>query len=390
MKTAAIIAEYNPFHNGHKFIADKARELGYDGIIAVMSGNWVQRGDTAVISKFARTRQALECGIDLVTELPTYQAMATAQKFARGAIDIISSLGVDALVFGSECGDLTTLMQTVYCIRSKEFESVLRANLDSGMSLAKAREAAVDALCGSGDLLRSPNDTLAVEYINAAKDKNLNLKFHAIKRVGAEHNSESPVGEYCSASKLRSFILSGDIDETKKYMPNESFEILKTEAENGRVSDIKRLEKTVLAVLRSTPKEDYKSLPDISEGIENRLFAAARMSSDLKALNEYTATKRYTNARLRRLILSAFLKERLDKIPDSVPYIRILGCNKTGAEILHEARNSSRLPIVMRSTSLKENRYFKFEERATDIYSLSFMSPSPCGEEYTNGIIIKK
>mgnify|MGYP006049067913 FL=1 len=146
----------------------------------------------------------------------------------------------------------------------------------------------------------------------------------------------------------------------------------------------------MLAVLRSTPKEDYKSLPDISEGIENRLFAAARMSSDLKALNEYTATKRYTNARLRRLILSAFLKERLDKIPDSVPYIRILGCNKTGAEILHEARNSSRLPIVMRSTSLKENRYFKFEERATDIYSLSFMSPSPCGEEYTNGIIIKK
>ena len=181
MKTAAIIAEYNPFHNGHKFLAQKANELGYDGLVAVMSGNWVQRGDTAVISKFARTKQALECGIDLVAELPTYWAMATAQKFAKGAVDIIANLNVDALVFGSECGDITKLMQTVYTIRSKDFEVRLRSYLDSGLNLAKARETVVEELCGNGELLRSPNDTLAIEYINAAKDLNLNIKFQKRK-----------------------------------------------------------------------------------------------------------------------------------------------------------------------------------------------------------------
>ena len=390
MKTAAIIAEYNPFHNGHKFLAQKANELGYDGLVAVMSGNWVQRGDTAVISKFARTKQALECGIDLVAELPTYWAMATAQKFAKGAVDIIASLNVDALVFGSECGDITKLMQTVYTIRSKDFEVRLRSYLDSGLNLAKARETVVEELCGNGELLRSPNDTLAIEYINAAKDLNLNIKFHAIKRVGAEHDSDTATDIYCSASQLRNFILSGNIEKAEKYMPAESFEILKDEYKNGKISDLTRLEKTILAVLRSTSKEEYKALPDISEGIESRLFGAARMSSNFNGLMEYTATKRYTNARLRRLILSAFLKEKKDEIPSTVPYIRVLGCDKKGAEILQNARNSSKLPIIMRSTSLKDNACFKFEERATDIYSLSQFEPSPCGEEYTNGIITKK
>lgn len=390
MKTAAIIAEYNPFHNGHKYLADKARDLGYEGLAAVMSGNWVQRGDTAVISKFARTKQALECGVDLVAELPTYWAMSTAQKFAKGAVDIIANLNVDALVFGSECGDITRLMQAVYCIRSKDFEARLRSYLDSGMNLAKARETAVGELCGNGELLRSPNDTLAIEYINAAKDLNLNIKFHAVKRVGAEHDSDKAFGEFCSASVLRGLILNSDLDTAAKYMPAPSLEILKEEALAGKVSDLTRLEKTILAVLRSSTKEEYKALPDISEGIENRLFGAARMSSDFDGLMEYTATKRYTNARLRRLILAAFLKERKNDIPDTVPYIRVLGCNKTGADILQNARNSSKLPIIMRSTSLKEDSCFKFEERATDIYSLSLFDPSPCGEEYTNGIIIKK
>lgn len=390
MKTAAIIAEFNPFHNGHQFLCNSARNLGYDALVAVMSGNWVQRGDTAVISKFSRTSQALECGIDLVAELPTYWAMATAQKFAKGAIEIIASLNVDSLVFGSECGDLVKLMQTVYCIRSNEFKSKLRYLLDNGLSLAKAREQAVQELCGLGEILQNPNDTLAVEYINAAKDLNLNLKFHAIKRVGVEHDSTNAANDFCSASYLRELIKNGNTDDIKKYMPDAAFEILKSDIENGKFSDLLRLEKTILAVLRQMTKEEYKALPDISEGIENRLFGAARMSANFKELMEYTATKRYTNARLRRLILAAFLKENKVLIPDTVPYIRVLGCNKTGAEVLQNARSSSKLPIIMRSTSLKEDSCFAFDEKATDIYSLSLFSPSPCGEEYTNGIIIKK
>lgn len=390
MKTAAIVAEFNPFHNGHYFLAQKARELGFEGTVAVMSGNWVQRGDSAIISKFARTRQALQSGIDLVVELPTHWAMATAQKFAKGAVDIIANLNVDAIVFGSECGDITRLMQTVYCLRSNEFKSSLRELLDSGMPLASARAAAVDQLCQNGDLLRNPNDTLAVEYIYAAKELDLKLEFFAVKRIGAEHDSSAVSGSYCSASKLRSIIKSGDLLGAAKFMPKPAFDILKEEYENGRISDLTKFEKTILATLRAMPKECYKSLPDISEGIENRLFNAARMGSTFDQLMEYTATKRYTNARLRRLILSAFLRADRNEIPDTVPYIRVLGCNERGAEILQNARGSSTLPIEMRSTSLKENSCFKFEERSTDIYSLTFNSPAPCGEEFTNGVIIKK
>ncbi len=390
MRVFGIVAEYNPFHNGHKYLVDQARKMGADAVIAVMSGNWVQRGDTSIISKFARTHQALECGVDLVAELPTFWAMATAQKFARGSIEILENLGIDTLIFGSECGDIERIIKTAYCVRSQEFSRLMREMLNIGMTPAKARESAVETICGNGELLRSPNDTLAVEYISAAKSFNSKCRFIAVKRQGINHDSTQISGEFCSASALREMILAGNFSEAKKYMPEKSFDILYEQFQNGKVSDIKSLEKTILTALRTTSPEEYKQLPDISDGIENRLQTAVRLSSDLKQLTEYAATKRYTNARLRRLILSAFLKAKADDIPQSVPYIRILGCNAVGAEILKDARTNSKLPVIMRSTALKGNKVFEFELRASDIYTLSQAVPDPCGSEFTNGVIVKK
>lgn len=390
MRVFGIVAEYNPFHNGHKYLVDKAREMGADAVIAVMSGNWVQRGDTSIISKFARTHQALECGVDLVAELPTFWAMATAQKFAKGSIEILEYLGIDTLIFGSECGDIERIIKTAYCVRSQEFSRFMREMLNIGMAPAKARESAVETICGNGELLRSPNDTLAVEYISAAKSLNSKMRFVAVKRQGTDHDSAKASGEFCSASALREMILAGNLSEAKKYMPEKSFDILYEQFQNGKVSDIKSLEKTILTALRTTSPEEYKQLPDISEGIENRLQTAVRLSSDLKHLTEYAATKRYTNARLRRLILSTFLKAKADDIPQSVPYIRILGCNAVGAEILKSARINSKLPVIMRSTALKGDKVFEFESRASDIYTLSQAVPDPCGSEFTNGVIVKK
>ena len=189
-----------------------------------MSGNWVQRGDSAVISKFSRAKQALENGVDLVVELPTYWAMATAQKFAEGAIDIINSLNADTLVFGSECGDITRLMETAYCIRSDEFSAKMREYLDEGLTPAKSREKAVDALCKNGELLRSANDTLAIEYIYAAKNLNSKMKFVAVKRIGTAHNSDETNDIYCSASHLRELIQNENITETSKFMPKSSYD----------------------------------------------------------------------------------------------------------------------------------------------------------------------
>lgn len=388
MKTAAIIAEFNPFHNGHRYLIKKAHEAGYEKTVAVMSGNWVQRGDSAIISKFARARQALMNGVDLVVELPTYWAMATAQKFAKGSVEIISNLNVNAIIFGSECGDINRIMQTVYALRSADFTRILRELLDSGTPLAAARSEAIDRICGNGELLRNPNDTLAIEYISAAKELDLKLEFAAIKRIGIEHDSKEVTDCYCSAGKLRDLLKKGDLLGTARFMPKSAFSVLKEEYDLGRISDISKFEKAMLATLRTMPKECYKALPDISEGIENRLYNAARMGSNFTELMNYTATKRYTNARLRRLILSAFLRMQAEDIPKKVPYIRVLGCNSSGNEILQNARGLSTIPIEMRSTSLKDSSCFKFEERSTDIYSLTFNSPAQCGEEFTNGVII--
>ncbi len=390
MKVFGIVAEYNPFHNGHKYLVDKARENGADVIVAVMSGNWVQRGDSGIISKFARTRQALKCGVDLVVELPTYWAMSTAQKFAKGSIEILNTLNIDTLIFGSECGDVERIIRTAECVRSMEFSRLMRQLLNIGKTPAKARESAVETLTGNGELLRSPNDTLAVEYVNAAKKLNSKMNFIAVKRQCVEHDSDTVTREFCSASKLRELIIADKITEIKSYMPEASFEILQNEVDDGKISDIKSLEKTILTALKTTMLDEFKHLPDISEGIEHRLFSAARSSSDLTQFFESTATKRYTNARLRRLVMSAFLKIKADDIPDTVPYIRVLGCTAVGAEVLKTVRTETEKPIIMRSTELKGNPVFDFETRASDIYTMTQRTPDPCGQEFTNGVITNK
>ncbi len=390
MKTTAIISEFNPFHNGHKYIADKARENGADCVVAIMSGNWVQRGDTAVISKFARANQALECGFDLVAEIPTYWAMATAQKFALGAVYIAENLGVDTLCFGSECGDITRIMQTVYCVRSKEFEQKVKAYLSTGLPLAKARELSAEELCGNGELLRNPNDTLAIEYISAAKNINSKMRFLAVKRIAVGHNDILKADGYCSASSIREMIKNNNIDEAESYMPHKAFDILLDEYEKGKISDVASLEKAIIAYLRTSSPEILAKTPDTSEGIEHRIFNAASMSSNFAELLQTAGTKRYTNARLRRLILSAFLKESIDTIPATVPYIRVLGCNETGAIMLQSSREISKIPIVMRSATLKSTPEFDFEAKATDVYSLSQLVPDNSGSEFTNGVIIKR
>ena len=390
MKVFGIVAEYNPFHNGHKYLIDKARENGADVIIAVMSGNWVQRGDSSIISKFARTRQALKCGVDLVVELPTFWAMSTAQKFAKGSVEILNALGIDTLIFGSECGDVERIISTANCVRSMEFSRLMRQLLNIGKTPAKARESAVETLTGNGELLRSPNDTLAVEYVNAAIKLNSKMNFIAVKRQGVEHDSDTATSEFCSASKLRELIIAHRITEVKSYMPEASFEILQNEFDSGKISDIKALEKTILTSLKTTTLDEFEQLPDISEGIENRLFSAARSSSTLTQFFEVTATKRYTNARLRRLVMSAFLKIKADDIPEFVPYIRVLGCTAAGAEALKTARSETEKPIIMRSTELKGNPVFDFEARASDIYTMTQRIPDPCGQEFTNGVITNK
>lgn len=386
MSAYAIIAEYNPFHNGHKYLAECAKQDGAGTIIAVMSGNWVQRGDAAILPKFLRTEQALSSGIDIVLELPTYYAMATAQKFALGAAEIIKNTGADTLIFGSECGDTKALIKAAEYLLTEDASTLIKEFLHEGYSLAASRQKALEDTLGLGSLLSSPNDTLAIEYIIAFKTLNCNINFKAVKRVATEHDSDIYTDDFCSARFLRENIKS-DTALIRKFMPEKAATIFINAATDGKTADINRLDRAIITKLRSMSIDDFKNLPDISEGLENRIANAVKSSASLDELIEALKTKRYTTARLRRIVLSAFLGESIKDIPPFPTYLRVLGYSQNGSEYLKKIREASTLPVIMRATEIKDDPVFQFEARATDLYSLAQENPDPCGTEFSNGII---
>lgn len=392
MKISGIVSEYNPFHNGHKYHIKKTRENGATHIVAVMSGNFVQRGECAVFEKRSRAACALANGVDLVLELPVAFACAAAQTFARGAVFILDSLGcVDELSFGSECADIHALAEVSENIGTDTIQEALRIGLDAGMTFAAAREAAVRYVLGEkADILKSPNDTLAVEYICAIKKLNSSIEPFAVKREGAKHDSKSQESCFCSASLIREQILSGKIDSA--LMP--STEILMDEIINGRAPvDFYKLEKAILFRLRTMSAQEIAQAPDISEGIENRIFNAVRSSSSLEELYAMSKTKRYSHARIRRIVLHSFLGIKALDNSGNPPYIRVLGMNQRGTEILREARSKASLPIIMRAGDAEKldyraRRTFELECRAADIFTLAMPKPLPCATEQTGNVII--
>ena len=394
MKTAGIIAEYNPFHNGHSYHIAKTRELvEATHVIAVMSGNYVQRGEPAFMNKWSRAKAALSCGVDLVLELPTPWAMSSAEKFAAGAVSILNQIGcVDFLSFGSECGNLEDLVLTANALSTPAFSLRLKEYLEKGYSFPRAREAAVTDEFGdkSALSLRTPNDTLGVEYIKALKGKN--IKPIVIERIGTHHDSITVSKEYASSSMLRKSILdSKSLTLCQNLLPNCSYDIISTAFMQGtapaKISDI-----AVLSRLRMMSAEELEKLPDVSEGLHIRLYNAIREAITIEELYTLTKTKRYTHSRIRRLVMAAFLNMNADIGKGLPPYCRILGFNQKGAELLKAAKKTTSLPIITRTTAIAElendaKAVFEFENRATDLFSLLTPTPLPCGLEYTTSPI---
>lgn len=388
MQNIGIIAEFNPFHTGHQHIIDYAKS-GENGVICVLSGNFVQRGDAAIIPKFDRARAALRCGADLVIELPVPYAMSTAQNFAFGAVSLLNGLGVtNRICFGSECGDIDSLTKIADLLESDEFNSKLSAAERKNNTFAKIRSDILREYSDKfADIIDSPNNTLGIEYIIAAKRIRSNIEFGTIKRIGAAHDSND-IDATISASLIRQHILKDNLCFTEKYMPKAAFDILKS----APISDIRRLETAILATLRTKTTENLKSLPDISEGIENRLFTAVQSAVALDDLYQRIKTKRYTLARVRRLVLSAFLGIDNSFFLTQPPYIRVLGFSEKGEKILREAKQKSTLPIVTGLSDINRlgdlaQKLWQTECLATDIYALSLNQPQECGKEYHHKII---
>ncbi len=378
MAITGIIAEFNPLHKGHKALIDYAHSYSA-AVYCVISGNFVQRGDAAILPKLRRAEAALRCGADLVAELPVLWSMSTAQNFALGGVSQLMALGCDDILFGSESGNIDALIKAADLLETEELNIALTEELANGATFAKARENAAKRLGLDSDILSSPNDTLAIEYILAARRLGFNGSFHCFKRIGAPHDSAELNPLSVSASMIRQRLKQNNFGFAERFMPIELRGFLKEEF----ISDISRLETAILASLRAKPKEFFDTLPDLSEGLQNRLYLSIQNATGLEQLLSAVKTKRYSLARIRRLILSAFLELDGSYFGKRPPYVRVLGFNEKGSSL----PENSKTPIVTQISDIKKLdesslKVFDTECRATDLYSLSLFSPRGCGDEY--------
>lgn len=384
MAVVGIIAEFNPFHTGHKYLLDAAKRKGT--VVCALSGNFVQRGDVAFLEKRKRAEAALLCGADLVVTLPVVFSMSTAQSFALGGVSVLKECGCDTVMFGSECGDINTLLETADILESDAFKIELAKELKNGITFAAARQKAAEKCGAKKDILKGANNNLGIEYIIAAKRLLWDVKFETVKRLGAAHDSKNET-EFVSSSYLRE-VLETDFERAKKYLPNETHGIY----QDQNYGDIKLLESAVLTSLRQKEKADLQRLPDLSEGVENKLYEVSRKAATLNELYSGIKVKRYTSARIRRLVLSAFLGIDNRFFLKPVPFLQILGMSKSGQALLKKIVKETRVPVILRAKDTENlsgdaKGAFKIETKATDIYMLSLKKPLPCGKEYTAKII---
>lgn len=361
-----------------------------------MSGNFVQRGAPALLDKHLRVRAALDGGADLVVELPLPYACATAERFAFGGVCALAALGcVDRLFFGSECGDIDLLRQAAQAVDDPAVGAAMAPLLDQGLSFPLARQEAVEQVYSPqlGQVLAQPNNTLGVEYLRQLRLLGVPMEPATMAREGAGHDSPATDGFITSASQLRSLISQGAMGVAAGYMPKLSGEICKASLDAGIApASFYPAERALLARLRSMTVAELADLPDVTEGLENRLLEAIQTSTTLEGLLTAFKTKRYPLTRLRRILVSAFLGITRDLCHRPVPYLHLLGMNSAGREILSAAQDKCSLPLSHSLAQLRDlggdaARFALLEARSTDLYSLMLPTPAPCGLDYTTPLV---
>ena len=362
MRIIGLTAEYNPFHQGHAWQLGQIRErFGAEAaMVAVLSGCFVQRGEPALFDAHSRAEAAVRCGVDLVLELPLPWALSSAQGFARGAVGVLDSLGcVDTLCFGSETADLGVLTETRRLLADPALKPLLREALASGLGFAAARQRAAETLAGRElPPLRRRNDILALSYLEA------------LEALGS---GITP----CPLPRCAGFPPASELRERADFLdalPPEAAEVFRREQAAGRGPVRPRdLELPILAALRAMPEEAWKSLPDLGEGLENRLRRLALEAGSWEELIRLGVTKRYTAARLRRLALSAFLGLTREMAAGAPGYIRVLALDSRGAEVLGMA--SPRLPVLTRAAKGWGDPLLELTMRGEGLYALGFQNP---------------
>ena len=406
-KILGIIAEYNPFHNGHLYhLMQAKKETDCDYTIAIMSGSFTQRGEPALINKWSRAEAALLNGIDLVIELPTLYAISSAENYADGAIKLLDSLGIiDYLAFGAETSDINILndFAEVLYKEPKEFKNILAEELKKGISFPKARENALmiylNDIVKYANVLSSPNNILGIEYLKSLKKLKSSIEPIAIERMGSGHNDLEVSGNIVSATAIRNQVAKGDYSYLSTNMPASSFSILEENIRHGHtVCGLEALNKEIIYTLRKMTIKELKELQDVSEGLENLLKKGANSCNVCSKLINNTLSKRYTQTRIQRILLYSLLditKKDMQISKKVNPYARILGFNNNGKRLISEIINAN--PKIEFVSSVKRfiddcpNKLLKemleIDILATDIYTLAFKRDSKSNMDFTQKIV---
>lgn len=397
MSVIGIICEYNPFHNGHAWhIRQSRKAVPGSPVICVMSGDFVQRGEAAIYSKFARAEAAARCGADLVVELPLPWCLSSAEGFARGGVGLLSALGATHLCFGSETGDLAELKEISNILLLPELQEEIKALLqaDGSLSYAAAREKVVLVRLGiETEALRQSNNILALEYLKAIESLRAPMAPVAIRRRGNGHDRDGDPGRR-SASQIRRMLYAGKDIQGEVPAPAEL--IFAAERENGReLNDRDRMELALLSRLRMLPEEVFLHLPDGGDGLGRRLYRAVQTEIDYDAVLAATKSKRYAMSRIRRLCLCACLGVEDSMSAGLPPYARILAFNETGRQLIRQAAALGRVPLLTKPAAVRElgeqsQSFFTLGAKAHDLYVLGYKNRSARkpGEDWRNGPIL--
>lgn len=399
-----IIAEYNPLHNGHVYHIENAKERAKaEYVVAIITGNFTQRGNTSIVDKWEKTRMALKNGIDLVIELPTIYSISSAENFADGAIKILNELRfISHISFGMEEEDITLInnIASVMLNEPKEYKNYLREELKEGNSYPKAREKALLKYLNDPkyeNVLNGSNNILAIEYLKALKRQKSNIIPVGIKREKVFYNSNKIIDEYASSTGIRNLLLSKQIEEVIKVVPSSTFNILYENIKNGTFTfDLKDLSKSIIYKFRNMTKREIAELPDVSEGLENLIKESVEKTNNLVELINLIKNKRYTQTRIQRILLYGLLgitKKDMEVSKKTAPYIRVLGCNRQGKRLLSEIDRDKLITSVKDYETKNKNksknlkRMLEIDKNATNMYTISFKENSKCNLDYTKPLI---
>lgn len=387
MKSVGVIVEYNPFHNGHAYHLQAAKETAHaDLAVAVMSGNFLQRGEPALVSKWYRTKMALLSGVDIVLELPYQFATQKAETFANGAVSVLDAIGCHSLCFGSESGDISTFKQTVdYMELHKDcLDEKIKMNIKTGVSFPKALSLSFQSLSSTENLLSldKPNNILGFHYVKALKKQKSSIIPLTIKRKNADYHDEHFATEtIASATSIRKALFTSNNSSIEQYVPNTTGTLLKEYLnEYGNFHEWENYWSFLRFRLLHSSPEELREIYEVAEGIESRLIAAALESSTFKEFMEKVKTKRYTWTRIQRIcvhILTNTKKTEISGTLEKASYLRLLGMTKRGKEYLNKNKSQFNLPLISKLSAYKENDIL-LDIKASRVYSCGL------GKQYGN------